>query len=365
MPGPLNPARSLGLRSLLLWACACVTFAGMSDTVGAAERVALDWRYPPALKPGDTIAFAAPAGPAVLAPLQAYARILEQAGYKVIIPQGIAERKQGYLGGTDDERADELNRFIRDPKVRAIFPVRGGYGLTRILDRIDYPALRQDPKIIIGYSDLTALHLAVAHEAKVVTFHSPMPMGDLWREDKEEHAFAGRSFRHVVFADQYPPDQNGFVVEGPAGQKPETLVGGKARGRLQGGNLTLICSTLGTPYAIEPKGAILLIEDVNEAPYRVDRSLSQLRLAGVLDQVAGVVVGSFTSKEPGERSETDRVLREYFAKLKVPVILNFPIGHTPQNATVPHGGLVELDANKAELKVLENPVRLDEQASAK
>ncbi|WP_406694793.1 LD-carboxypeptidase [Singulisphaera sp. Ch08] len=349
--------RTRVLKCCLLWAWS--SFAGMNAAVAADANRSLEWLNPPALKPGDTIAFASPAGPAILAPLREYARALEQAGYKVIIPEGIEERKQGYLGGTDDQRADELNGFIRDPKVRAIFPVRGGYGLTRIIDRIDYPALRKDPKIIIGYSDLTALHLAVAREAKVITFHSPMPMGGLARDEKKEITFAGRSFQRVIFADQYQQGQNGFVVAVPEGRKPETLVGGKASGRLLGGNLTLLCSTLGTPYAIQPKGAILLIEDVNEAPYRVDRSLSQLRLAGVLDQLAGVVIGSFTSKEPADRNETDRVLREYFAQSKVPVILNFPIGHTPHNATVPHGGLVELNADEAELKVLENPVRLD------
>ncbi|SIO57685.1 muramoyltetrapeptide carboxypeptidase [Singulisphaera sp. GP187] len=356
MPG-LRTIRTRFLGCCLLWAWSNV--AGMAPAVAADTDRPLEWLNPPALKPGDTIAFAAPAGPAVLAPLREYAKTLEQAGYKVIIPEGIEERKHGYLGGTDDQRAEELNRFIRDPKVRAIFPVRGGYGLTRIIDRIDYPALRKDPKIIIGYSDLTALHLAVAREAKLVTFHSPMPMAGLAPDDKGEYRFAGRSFRQLIFADQYQPGQNGFVVAVPEGRKPETLVGGKASGRLLGGNLTLICSTLGTPYAIQPKGAILLIEDVNEAPYRVDRSLSQLRLAGVLDQVAGVVIGSFTSKEPADREETDRVLREYFAKAKVPVILNFPIGHTPHNATVPHGGLVELDADATVLKLLENPVRLD------
>ncbi|AGA27816.1 S66 peptidase family protein [Singulisphaera acidiphila] len=355
MPG--LTMRTRFFRCCLLWAWS--GFAGMSAAVAADDKSTLEWLNPPALKPGDTIAFAAPAGPAVMAPLREYAKTLEKAGYKVIIPKGIEERGQGYLGGTDDQRADELNKFIRDPKVRAIFPVRGGYGLTRIIDRIDYAALRKDPKIIIGYSDLTALHLAVAHEARVITFHSPMPMAGLGENDKAEYTFAGRAFRRAVFADQYRQGQQGFVVATPEDRKPETLVKGKASGRLLGGNLTLICSTLGTPYAIQPKGAILFIEDVNEAPYRVDRSLSQLRLAGILDQVAGVVVGSFTSKEPAEREETDRVLREYFAKSKVPVILNYPIGHTPLNATVPHGGLVELDADEAVLKVLENPVRLD------
>ena len=203
--------------------------------------------------------------------------------------------------------------MIRDPKVRAIFPVRGGFGLTRIVDRIDYAALRNDPKIITGYSDLTALHLAVARQARVVTFHSPLVMHNLWQVDKPDHAFAADAFRRAVFADRYPKGQTGYVIPVPADAKPAKLIGGTARGRCSGGNLSLICATLGTPYAIQPKGAILFVEDVNEAPYRVDRMLSQLRLAGVLDEVAGVVVGSFTTKEPGRgrggRAGGARVLR--------------------------------------------------------
>ena len=314
---------------------------------------------PPALKPGDTIAFIAPAGPAELAALVDYKKRLEKGGYKVLFQEGIEHRKSNYLGGTDEQRADELNAMIRDPKVRAIFPVRGGYGLTRILDRVDYADLQRDPKIITGFSDLTGLHLAIASKARVITFHSPMPMYDLWKEDKPEFKFEAVSFRRAVFADQYKPGENGYTVAVPAESKPVKLVGGVARGRLLGGNLTLICSTLGTPYAIQPKGVILFVEDVNEAPYRVDRSLSQLRLAGVLDAVAGVVVGSFSSKDPGDAKELDRVLREYFGALKAPVVMNFPVGHTPWNATLPEGGNVELDADKAVLRLLENPVKLD------
>jgi muramoyltetrapeptide carboxypeptidase len=346
--------------SVLAWGLGVILagVAGASAVPNQGPGTPTEWLKPPALRPGDTIAFVAPAGPVELAPLREYAKRLEQAGYKVLIPEGI-ERKAGYLAGTDAQRAAELNAMIRDPKVRALFPCRGGYGLTRLLDRIDYAALRKAPKVITGYSDLTALHLALARQARLISFHSPMPMSNLWRGDKPEFAFAAQSFRRAVFADQYKTGEAGYTVAVPEDAGPVKLVGGTARGRLLGGNLTLICSTLGTPYAIQPQGAILFIEDVNEAPYRVDRSLSQLRLAGVLDAVAGVVAGSFTGKEPGDAKEFDRVLREYLGALKVPVVTNFPVGHTPRNATLPHGGLVELDADRAVLRVLENPVRLE------
>ena len=349
-----NRIRSLGFGLVL----ALRAVGGVSVSAQDLDQP-LEWVRAAALKPGDTIGFVAPAYPAQMGPVRRYQAILEEAGYKVLIPEGIEDRRSGYLGGTDEERASELNAMIRNPQVRAIFPVRGGFGLTRILDRIDYAALRKDPKIITGFSDLTALHLAIARQARLVSFHSPMPMSDLWEEDKPEFAFAAKSFRRAVFADQYPKGEAGYSVAVPADQKPETLVGGVARGRLLGGNLTLICSTLGTPYAIEPKGAILLIEDVKEAPYRVDRMLSQLRLAGVLDAVAGVVIGDFSGKDAAEVADIQRVLREYFGKSKVPVLIHFPVGHIPDNATLPHGGLVELDANAGTLRLLENPVLTD------
>lgn len=350
-------------RSLIpaLLACSSVLPAFTGNTTAFADDRKADMPYlkPHALKPGDTIAFVAPAGPAESKPFQEYKKQLEKAGYKVLVPKGMENRKQGYLGGNDDERADELNAMIRDPAVRAIFPVRGGFGLTRILDRIDYDALRKDPKIVTGYSDLTALHLAIARKARVVTFHSGMPNYDLWQQDKPKFAFQGESFHRAVFADQYKPGEKGFTIEVPPEAKPVKLVGGVARGRLLGGNLSLICATMGTPYAMEPKGVILFIEDVNESPYRVDRMLSQLRLAGVLDSVTGVVIGSFSSKEEGDAKELDRVLRDYFGKAKVPVLMNFPVGHNPLNATLPEGVHAELDADKGELRLLENPVRTE------
>ena len=323
-----------------------------------------EWLKPPALKRGDTIAFVAPAGPIGIAQVKEYAGRLENAGYHVLIPDGI-ERKAGYLAGLDQARADELNAAIRDPKVRAVFPCRGGYGVTRILDRIDYAALRRDPKIITGFSDLTALHLAISREARVVTFHSPLPETSLWQTGKE-HAFAASSFERAVFAGQYNSGTVGYAIELPTDQpRPTTVVGGKVRGRLAGGNLTLISCTLGTPYAIEPKGKILFIEDVHEAPYRIDRYLSQLRLAGVLDSIVGVVAGGFTSNDAKDAKEIDRVLREYFSSMKKPVVTNFPVGHIVRNATLPVGALVELDGDAGSLRLLENPVHVDRETLKK
>jgi muramoyltetrapeptide carboxypeptidase len=344
----------LTIKRAASWALA-VALAWVSSSSARDPGADDDWVRPPALKPGDTIAFVAPSGPAELPPLRRYAEVLEAAGYKVLIPEGIVRHGRR----TDEERAAELNAMIRDPKVRAIFPARGGYGLTRILDRIDYAALRKDPKIVTGFSDLTALHLAIARKARLVSFHSPMPMSHLAQGDRPEFAFESASFRRAAFADQYAKGGPGFAIAYPPDGKPEKLVGGSARGRLLGGNLSLVCATVGTPYAIEPRGAILVLEDTNEAPYRIDRYLSQLRLAGVLDAIAGVVLGDFGGKDPAEAAEIERVLRDYFEKSKVPVVIKFPVGHTPRNATLPHGGLVELDADTGRLRLLEDPVRLD------
>lgn len=327
---------------------------------GASEPVTeeIPWLKARGLKPGDTIALIAPAGPAELSRLRKYAALLEKEGYKVLVPAG-GERKVGYLGGTDEERAEEFNAALRDPRIRAIMPVRGGFGLTRILDRIDYAALRKDPKIVTGFSDLTGFHLAASGKARVITFHSPMPMYELWNEEPP-YAFAASSFRRAVFAASYPKGETGYMVALPDDRPaPVKVVGGRARGQLIGGNLTLICSTLGTPYEIEAERKLLFLEDTNEAPYRIDRSLSQLRLAGVLDDVSGVILGDFTSKNAEEAKDINRVLHEYFDRAKVPVLMGFPVGHQAHNATLPIGASAELDADKGTLRLLENPVGLE------
>ncbi len=346
--------RVSGTRQLfvLVW-IALLTVSVRADDAGKDKG---RWLKPPALRPGDTIMFVSPAGPADPRRVDKAARRFRDLGFQVVLPKTLY-RATGYLAGSDDQRADELNRAIRDPHVTAVFPCRGGYGMTRILDRIDYRALRQHPKVIIGYSDITALHLAIARKSKVITFHSPMPQSSLWRDDGV-FQFAASAFWRMVAAKSYahrPPAS--MDVPWPTDQpKPKRLVGGQATGRLIGGNLSLICAALGTPFAIETKGRILFLEDTDEAPYRVDRMFSQLRLAGLLDAAAGVIVGTF---DKTDTKEVDRIVREYCATLKGPVITGFPVGHSPWNATLPIGCPVELDADRPRLRLLEAPVSLN------
>lgn len=317
-----------------------------------------EWLRPRALARGDAIALVAPAGAVQDArAVDAFRSSLEAAGFAVRLDPALTGRRHQDRAGTDAERAAELNRAFRDPEVRGVFAVRGGYGLTRVLDRLDYEALRRDPKVITGYSDLTALHLACARRARVVTFHSPM--AGAWLDaGPQGPSFAARSFRDLVLE---PVAAFPWKIPLPAGASLERVGGGRAEGRLCGGNLSLICATLGTPYAIEPAGRILFLEDVNEKPYRVDRMLSHLRLAGVLDAAAGIVAGTFTFDDDtagdpaAEQARIADILREYLAGSGKPAVLGFPAGHVSDNATLPLGANVRLDADAGTLEILESP----------
>jgi muramoyltetrapeptide carboxypeptidase len=211
---------------------------------------------------------------------------------------------------------------------------------------------------VTGFSDVTALHLAIARQAQVITFHSPMPMRDLWQQDKPAFHFAATSFYRAIVANQYVPGGGGYVVRVPDGNRPVGMRAGRARGRLLGGNLTLICSTLGTPYAIQPEGGILFVEETNEPPYRIDRCLSQLKSAGILQSPAGILIGRVAPKESADQVQVDNILRDTFGDLRVPVVMCFPVGHTADNVTLPHGGVVEIDGAEGAVRLLEDPVLL-------
>lgn len=333
--------------------------AAMIAIPPAARGADAEWLRPPALRPGDMIAVVAPASALQNAGVVDASRTaLEAAGFRVKLDPGLTSRRHHDFAGTDAERVTELNAALRDPEVRGVFAARGGYGLTRILDQIDYEALRRDPKVVVGYSDLTALHLACARHARVITFHAPMA-GSWLAPAGQEPTFAARSFRDMVLA---PVTAFPWQVPLPAGAALERVGGGRAEGRLCGGNLSLVCATLGTPYALEPAGAILFLEDVNEKPYRVDRMLSQLQLAGVLDQVAGIVAGRFTAGDDvaadvarEEEAQIGDILREYLGRSGKPAVLAFPVGHVADNATLPHGARVRLDADAGTLEILESP----------
>jgi len=288
---------------------------------------------------------------------------LEDLGFSLKV-YGDIYRSRGYLAGDDTTRAEELMAAFGDPEVAAVFPARGGTGITRILDLLDYGLIRKHPKILTGFSDITALHLAVQSQTGLVTFHSPNPMDGLGSPEGFTELTA-RTFWRAVLAESYRDLRKAtyeVLTEESEREKLSSLVVGVARGRLVGGNLALVCSLLGTPYEIHTAGNILLLEDTGEQPYRVDRFLSQLRLAGKLDVLSGVVLGQFTDCVPAPDKPSltlDEIFSDYFANLGIPVLQNFPTGHTPDNATLPLGVAVELDADNKQLTFLERPVSLD------
>ncbi len=310
---------------------------------------------PPALRPGDTVGLITPAT-FVSDPdrLALVARTMKYFGLKMKLGRHVGQRL-GYLGGTDADRLNDLHDMFRDPEVKAVFAIRGGYGSARLLDRIDYGLLRRNPKIFLGYSDITALHLAIHRHAGLVTFHGPIVLSEFTD-------FTQACFRRALFEPKplgrltNPPETNQLR---PA-HTLRTVRPGKAAGRLIGGNLSLIASTMGTPYEIETRGRILFIEDVDEEPYSLDRMLTQLRLAGKLQAAAGIIFGECRDCRPRQYQPSydstlsvGEVIDEILGTFDIPVLSGLTVGHTGDQLTLPLGVLATLDADKGELVIEE------------
>ena len=299
-------------------------------------------KRPPALQPGDVVAVAAPAGPVPRDAFFRGLRILE-GRYLVLHDEGLFSR-DGYLAGSDTRRAAELNRYLRDPQVKAIVCARGGYGLLRILPLLDADALRQQPRPIVGFSDVTAL-LAWAHgTAGVRAIHGPV-VTQLAEVGSRDGAALLRLLEEPAPA-------------GPWFKDLRAAVPGRARGPLLGGNLEVLSRLLGTRYMPRLQGAILVLEEVAERPYRLDRTLTQLLLAGVLDGVAGVVVGALEKcEEPdGSGPTAAEVVRERLGPLGVPLCFGAPVGHADRNKAFPFGAPALLDATAGTLELAEGAV---------
>lgn len=296
---------------------------------------------PPAIAPGDGISIVAPASPPERRALDDGVRYLVSLGYKPKLYRDVCDHA-GYLAGNDEERIAELHEAFADPDTKMVLAARGGYGVGRLLDRIDFAALHGRPKIVCGYSDITALHSAILRKAGVFTFHGPNLVGGLGSDSpdtKFERDAAWRLFTGEAGADAL------LVPRGDS----QTLSGGTAVGTLVGGNLALLLSIYGTPYSQEFGGGVLVLEDTRESLYRLDRLLTQLRLAGVLDQIAGAVLGYFTGAGEG----LDALLDEFFAPLDVPVLKSAAVGHEHPNYPLPLGARVSLDADAGELRLAE------------
>ena len=305
-----------------------------------------------AILPGSTLGFVGPSGvlPDADKLLRAVAKI-ESMGYHVIMGESCLAR-YGYLSGSDELRASDLNRMFADDSVDAVVCTRGGYGTPRILDRLDYAAAARSPKPLIGYSDITGLHLAYYKACGLKTYHAPMPTNDWTLKDGFD------AFSMASLLDSLAGGQVGVPIENPPGYSLECLQEGVAEGVLLGGNLTLICTLLGTPYMPDLTGAILLLEDVDEPLYCIDRLLTQVRLSGAFDACAGVVLGDFTNCKPeyADRSiALDQILRDVVLPAGKPVVSGFMIGHCTPKITVPLGVKYRLDAQNTALTLLEHP----------
>lgn len=299
----------------------------------------MSWRT---LREGDLVAVIAPAGPGETERVALVEPLLAGFGLRTrLMPS--CHACSGYLAGPDALRLQDLHAAFADPEVAAVLCLRGGYGSGRLLDRIDPAFLRAHDKPFIGYSDITALHALRAREG-LVGLHAPMPGSDLVKPGREDDARAlfTRLREGWLAGDTQTPDLD------PEGLRLE----GEAEGALIGGNLSVIAALVGTPFAWRPEGAVLFLEDVGEEPYRVDRLMGQLRMAGVLDAVAGILLGSFT-----DEASPAQVLRDYLVPLGKPVLGGWPSGHGTPNLPLPLGARVRIDATRGTVTLLQDVIR--------
>jgi len=307
---------------------------------------------PPRLRRGDVIGLISPASaPLPAEKIEKGARYLEGLGYRVELGEHVAAQ-HGYFAGTDAERLSDLNAMLNDSGVKAIFAVRGGYGSPRLLPFVDYGAVRRQPKIVVGFSDITGLQLALFRRTGLVTFSGPLPGVEFWQKPDpytEEHFWRLLTSTRRV-GPLHNPNREGLCAR----------TRGRAQGRLLGGNLSLVVSNLGTRFSPDYDGAILVLEDVHEDFHRIDRMFTQLRNAGILDQISGLVLGLFTHCRPsdaaGPHLKLAEIFDEVFSWVTVPSVEGFQYGHVARKLTLPFGLHARLDANSGTLSVLESSV---------
>jgi len=299
--------------------------------------------------PGDTVAVVAPSGAVRKEALDRGIAQLEGVGYKVKVGRSVLSR-YGYLAGDDLSRAQDFTEAWTDPTVGAVIAARGGYGATRTLRYLDLGVLGEHVKILLGYSDITALHLAFWREMNLVTFHGPMV------ETGEEGGLFD-PYNLTGFLGALDGTLGPGPLEMPVGRVLEVIEGGRAEGDLVGGNLSLIAATVGTRWQLDARGKILFLEDVDEAPYSVDRMLCQLQSSGILEGASGFLLGDFTDCEPKPTSPSftvQEVLLQYFQGCGKPCLAGVPAGHGPSKATLPLGTRVSVDTKASSVTLLES-----------
>lgn len=300
-------------------------------------------RKPKRLHKGDRVGLIAPAG--IIYDESEFLRMrqeLADLGLRSVFGEHV-RRRDGYLSGTDSERAEDMNNMFVNPDIDGIMAVRGGWGCARILPHLDFKAISRNPKVYCGFSDNTTLHHALLSYSGLQTFHGPNGNSD-WTE------LTKRSFESVVMKGE----RSSFI----SNSKVVTITPGRAEGKLIGGNLSILTTTLGTPYQADFTEAILFVEDIGENTYKIDRMFSHLEQAGVLSKINGIVFGKCTDCSAGSSPTFSllEVLRHHIEPHGVPAIYNADIGHEPDNFTIPVGCTAELDADEGVITLLEEAV---------
>lgn len=302
---------------------------------------------PKRLKKGDIIGIAASAGPIRdRKEVSEFQTVLEELGFKTKPGKNVYGKK-GYFSASDEDRADEFMELIRDKDVKGIFFIRGGWGCARILDLLDYEVIAQNPKVIMGFSDITALLNAISLHAGLATFHGPGG-NSTWNN------YSTNYITRLLQDGEKIKYQNTS-----ADKRVKTYSSGKAEGLFYGGNLSVICGMVGSNYLPDWHGKVLFLEDVGEEPYRIDRMLTQLKLAGVFNQISGLVLGTFRKcvpEEPNRSFTLEEVFEQHFSNAQFPVFYGAQIGHVRNKFTVPVGTKVRIDSDEGTVEMLEDSV---------
>jgi len=301
---------------------------------------------PKPLKRGDKIGLIGASSPTKQDRIEPSIKAMENLGFEVILGES-CRGYHGFLSGSDELRAKDINKMFEDKSIKGIFAIRGGYGAARLLDMLDYNMIKKNPKVFAGYSDVTALHNVLNEKCKLITFHTPMASTEFYKGVDD---YTMDYFRKNIFSNE-PLG----IIENPEEQEIKSLVSGKAKGKLVGGNLSLVVSSMGTPYELDTKGKILFLEDVDEYPYRIDRMLLQLKQCGKFKDAAGIILGAWTDCKANE-GDNSLTLMEVFEELikteNKPTIYNLACGHCMPTMSLPLGAMVKINGDKSEIVVL-------------
>lgn len=347
-----NILKSLAITPFLINSVFAETDSGipiLSESAVKSIDISNKNRIIPApLRKGSKIAIVAPASPSSIGEVGSLVKKMKSLGVDVEIGKSVKQRDKSmkYLSMSDTDRAEELMYYFTRKDINGIFCARGGYGVMRILDKLDYDLIRSNPKIVIGYSDITALLLAINIKSDLVCYHGPVASSEM--NDFSMKYLLAELFENISFTDIEYKDP-----------KMEIFSEGYAVGRLTGGNLTMVASSLGTPYEIDTKDSIIFLEETREHPYKIDRMLTQLKLSGKFNQAKGIILGNFDNLNtksnffPGGSFTTLQVLKDRLSDLNIPVMLGLPFGHMTNKFTLPLGILAKIDTASKSFAIIE------------